>query len=216
MIIPETYFTVSEELRLFGLSCLFGAALGVVWDVFRTARLVLPHNGLLVALEDIAFLLFYSVFLSAFAVSAARGEMRFYYVIGNISGFTVYLLTLGSIVSASMRKIFFALKTVFRVVTAPFRKAFVLLGKKVTVKFVGTSKVVVQKFKKSGIHLRKPSVLMYNRRENKMRKNGDKFGKEVKTKRGERSLQRSPRKARRSRSRNRLRCDNSHHKQGLL
>ena len=211
MIIPETYFSVSEELRLFGLSCLFGAALGTVWDVFRTARLLLPHNGLLVALEDIAFLLFYGIFLSAFAVSAAHGEMRLYYVLGNAAGFLLYLVTLGSIVSAAMKKMLLALKTVFCVITAPFRRAFVLLGKKVCVKFVGTSKVIVQKIKKSGILLRKSSGLMYNKKENKMRKNGDKFGKEVKTKRGEGTFQRGPRKARRSRSRNRLHCDNSNY-----
>ena len=48
MNVPETFFTVHEELILFGLSCLFGAALGVCYDVFRSLRLIVPHNFVLV------------------------------------------------------------------------------------------------------------------------------------------------------------------------
>ena len=59
MNVPETFFSVNEELRLFGLSCLFGAAFGVAYDLFRTVRLLLPHNGAMVAAEDIAFLALY-------------------------------------------------------------------------------------------------------------------------------------------------------------
>lgn len=211
MIIPETYFTVSEELRLFGLSCLFGAALGVVWDIFRTARLLLPHNGLLVALEDIAFLLFYGIFLTAFTSAAARGELRVYYFIGNFTGFALYLVTIGSIVTNTMKKVFFAVKKVISVITSPIRRSFVLLGKKAGAKFVGTSKVVVQRFKKSKILLRTHTALMYNRKEIKMRKNGDKIGKTLKKKRGEGPFQRSSGKARRPRRGSWLRRDNRHH-----
>ena len=56
MTIPETYFTVSEELRLFGISCLLGAVVGVAYDVLRVLRLMLPHNSFLVAAEDVGFL----------------------------------------------------------------------------------------------------------------------------------------------------------------
>ena len=216
MTIPETYFTVSEELRLFGLSCLFGGALGVLWDIFRTVRLLLPHNWFLVALEDIAYLLFYGIFLTAFTTAAARGELRAYYIIGNLAGFVLYLLTIGNIVTSAMKKIFYAVKRVLLVITSPIRKSFVLLGKKVVVKFVGTSKVVVQRFKKIKILLRTHSILMYNRKANKMRKNVDKVGKTIKEERGEGPVQRSSGKARRARRGNRLRCDNRDHEQGLF
>ena len=74
MNVPETFFTVHEELILFGLSCLFGAALGVCYDVFRALRLIVPHNFVLVMAEDIVFFIGYCIFLSAFTAAAARGE----------------------------------------------------------------------------------------------------------------------------------------------
>ena len=180
MNVPETFFSVSEELRLFGLSCLFGAVFGVIYDIFRTVRLLLPHNGVLVAAEDILFLMLYAVFLTSFATAAARGEMRFYYVIGNAAGFTLYIFTLGSIVIRTMTKLITAIEVVLRVITCPFRQFFALLRKKAAFKFVGTSKNIVHIFKKLKMLLLKPILLLYNKKVNKIRKKVDKGGKKTK------------------------------------
>ncbi|MBR4628397.1 MAG: spore cortex biosynthesis protein YabQ [Ruminococcus sp.] len=204
MNIPETFFSVSEELRLFGLSCLSGAVFGVIWEIFRTLRLLLPHNSFLTAAEDVLFFALYAVFLMCFTTSEARGEFRVYYVIGGLSGFFLYILTLGSIVSAAVRKIIYALKRAFSVVTAPFRKAFVLLGKKAAAKFVGISEIIVQKFKKVKMLLIYPLRLMYNKKENKLRRNGNNVGEKIK-KNKKIAFQRTPRKAPRSRNRRGLR-----------
>ena len=56
MNVPETFFTVSEELVLFGLSCLAGAVIGVFYDIFRVIRIIFPHNDVLILIEDIIFL----------------------------------------------------------------------------------------------------------------------------------------------------------------
>ena len=136
MNIPETFFSVSEELRLFGISCLAGAVFGLVWELLRTLRVLLPHNGFLTAAEDIGFFMLYAVFLMCFTTAAARGEFRVYYIIGGVSGFFLYILTLGNIVSAAVRKICFALRKAIAVVSSPLIKAFVLLGKKAAHKFV--------------------------------------------------------------------------------
>lgn len=191
MTIPETFFSVSEELRLFGLSCLSGAAFGLVWELLRTLRVLLPHNGFLTAAEDIAFFMLYAVYLMCFTTAAARGEFRVYYIVGGTTGFLLYILTLGSIVSAAVRKIIFAVGKVFAVVSSPIIKAFVLLGKKAAYKFVGISEIIVQKFKKIGLLLLYPARLLYNMRENKLgkhravtessrKRNGNSIGEKIK------------------------------------
>jgi len=170
MIVPETFFSVNEELRLFGMSCLAGAVFGVVWEFLRTIRVLLPHNSFLTAAEDILFFMLYAVFLMCFTSAAARGEFRVYYIIGGMSGFFLYILTLGSVVSAAVGKICFALRKALAVVSTPLIKAFVLLGKKAALKFVGISEIIVQIFKKIGLLLIYPILLMYNRKENKVEK----------------------------------------------
>lgn len=215
MSIPETFFSVSEELRLFGLSCLAGAAFGLVWELLRTLRVLLPHNGFLTAAEDVIFFMLYAVFLMCFTTVAARGEFRVYYIIGGVSGFLMYILTLGSIVSAAVRKICCALGRAFAVVSAPLIKAFVLLGKKAAHNFVGISEIIVQNFKKVGLLLIYPILLMYNRKENKVencrntsarsrKRNGNSIGEKIKNNK-KIALQWSARKASCGSNRNRLR-----------
>lgn len=171
MNVPETFFSVREELTLFGLSCLAGAVIGLCFDVLRAFRLIFRHGIWLTALEDVAFLALYAVYLSAFASAAARGELRFYHIVGNALGFTLYFFTLGSIVIHILRKIFGALAAVFRAVTAPIRRLYVLLCKKARFKFVGSSKNLIKSIKKINLLLPNRRQLRYNKMENKKRKN---------------------------------------------
>ncbi|NLT10140.1 MAG: hypothetical protein GXY08_11655 [Ruminococcus sp.] len=177
MSVPETFFSVNEELRLFWLSCLYGAAFGLVFELFRTARLLFRHNALLVMIEDLAFCAIYCIFLSSFASAAARGELRLYFPIGNILGFTLYLATVGSLVSAAMKKLFFAVKKLLDLLFYPFRHCYVFLRRKAEPKFVGCSKVIVSYFKKMKILLQKSRCLMYNKKVNNKRRNVTNVGK---------------------------------------
>lgn len=171
MNVPETFFTVSEELWLFGISCLFGAVIGVAYDIFRTFRLIVPHNSWLVAAEDIFFLVLYGVFIAAFSAAAARGELRFYFVIGNLIGFMLYLVTLGSIVIRTLRKLFTVIGTAVRFVLRPFKTCYVFFRKKAADKFVGNPKNTVKTVKKVKRVLLNKLKMMYNKKENKHRKN---------------------------------------------
>jgi len=106
----ETFFRVSEQLKLFLISCLFGIPIGIVYDIFRIIRITLPHNTLLVAIEDILFFIMYSIFLMAFTIAAARADFRVYYILGNLLGFTVYFFSVGNIVTGVFIKIMSFLK----------------------------------------------------------------------------------------------------------
>lgn len=190
MNVPETFFSVHEELVLFALSCIAGAVIGICYDVLRALRLAFPHGIWLTAAEDAVFLGAYAVFLSAFASAAARGELRFYYIIGNAAGFSLYFFTLGSIVMRTLRKLTTAAGTVFKWITAPFRRVNVLICRKARAKFVGSSKSLVKFIKKMKMHLHCKLHLLYNKTENKKRKNVNIVAKKNKNKNKEkRSVQ---------------------------
>ncbi len=171
MTIPETFFTVNEELRLFGFSCVLGAVLGAAYDVLRALRLVIKHNAVLTAIEDTAFLVFCGIGLVAFTEIFARSEMRLYFAIGSAIGFTLYFVTAGSIIMKTLRKLFTVFGSVFRLILRPLRTPFIILHTKAAMKFVGISKIAVKPVKKLKIGLINTQSVLYNKMENKKRKN---------------------------------------------
>ncbi|MDE6834198.1 MAG: spore cortex biosynthesis protein YabQ [Ruminococcus sp.] len=170
MKVPETFFSINEEIYLFGLSCLFGMIIGICYDVFRTARILFPHNTALVVIEDVIFMALYAVFLSSFATVFARGELRFYYVAGNAIGFIFYFFTLGSIIIGTMKKIYCLVIKILSVVFSPLRSVYVKLQEKER-NFVISSKNSVKTNKKKSFLLLNATGLLYNKKENKKRKN---------------------------------------------
>lgn len=104
-MVPETYFTVYQEVELFFYSIVFGILLGIVYDAFRALRSVVKHNCFAVLIEDCVFFLIYAVLLTCFAVMFSRSQVRFFYVVANFIGFFIYYFTFGRIVFAFFRKI---------------------------------------------------------------------------------------------------------------
>lgn len=106
----ETFFPVAEETRLFLLSCLWGVPVGILYDIFRIIRALLPHNKAAVFIEDILFFLVYAVMFMTFCALFARSVARFYYAVGNALGFAVYFCTVGKIVVGAIRTVSGAVK----------------------------------------------------------------------------------------------------------
>ena len=122
MNVPETFFTIEEELRLFLLSCGAGAVFGVYYDIFRALRLTVPHHSFFVFLEDLLFLMTYGIFLSCFASAAARGELRGYYILGGFIGFVLYYFTIGKFVVGFIKKLIKCVKKILNIIYKPIRK----------------------------------------------------------------------------------------------
>ncbi|MGN0621213.1 MAG: spore cortex biosynthesis protein YabQ [Porcipelethomonas sp.] len=166
----ESFFTASEQLRLFVLSCLLGVPAGICFDAFRVLRMLVPHNRIAVAAEDIVFFFLYAVFVMSFTVSAARSEFRFYFCLGNILGFTVYHFTAGNLVTFVLKKIILKVKKVLGFVFRPAGKKFVLLCKKIHSFFVGTLQNVLRNKKNSEIDLIDGGDLLYNKKQKNRQK----------------------------------------------
>lgn len=120
----ETFFSVNEQTRLFLISCLFGIPLGILFDIFRVIRSLFPHNTALVVIEDLLFMMIYAVFMTAFTITAARGDYRFFYTIGNILGFALYFFTAGNVIVGAIRKISGWLNSFLKFIFSPFSIVF--------------------------------------------------------------------------------------------
>ena len=119
MNVPETFFTIEEELRLFLLSCAAGAVFGVYYDIFRALRLTVPHHSFFVFLEDLLFLMTYGIFLSCFASAEARGVLRGYYILGGFIGFVLYYFTIGKFVMGFIKKLIKCVRKMLSVLYKP-------------------------------------------------------------------------------------------------
>ncbi|MEG0615439.1 MAG: spore cortex biosynthesis protein YabQ [Oscillospiraceae bacterium] len=176
----ETFFTPNEQLSQFVLCIIIGVGLGIFFDFFRVARVLLPHKNFLTAIEDIVFLLIWGVVLLVFSMEIGRGEVRIFFLLGNILGFTLYHFTLGNFVVKLLRKIistiYRVLQKVFSVVFRPFRKIFALFCQNTRCVFVK----ICSKFKKPALcckkHLKDDMKLLYNTSKRNILKNGKKKG----------------------------------------
>lgn len=166
----ESFFTASQQLRLFALSCAFGVPIGIIYDIFRALRIIFPHGKFLVALEDIIFFILYGVFLMCFTVTAARSEFRVYFCIGNLLGFLIYFFTAGNAVVSLIKRIVMIIKRGLYFIFRPVNQRIVLLFKKCGDFFVRT----LQKHKLNKKNFETPLIvgsdLLYNNKVHKKNK----------------------------------------------
>ncbi len=171
----ESFFTVSQQLKLFLLSCMFGIPIGIVFDIFRTLRIIFPHGKIIIVIEDMLFFIMYGIFLMSFTVAAARSEFRAYFCIGNFLGFILYYFTVGNFVINIIKYIFMLFKRILCAVFSPISKRFVLLYEKNRDFFCGSIQNAKIRKKNSKIPLIVEHDLVYN---NKVRKKNQKKERE--------------------------------------
>ena len=171
MKVPETFFSVNEEVWLFLLSCALGTALGAFYEIFRTIRTLFRHNTFLTAAEDVIFLAVWGTSLTAFASVCSHGQLRGYFVIGSMLGVLLYIALPGRIVSSVVKRTASAVRRAVSFILLPGKKCCVFIRRKARFKFVGNSKNIVNSIKKVEILLPNAHNLLYNKTENKKRKN---------------------------------------------
>ena len=120
---PEV--AIAAQTRLFLMSFGFGFLLGVVYDLFRIARLTVTRGKAAVFVMDVLYF-FLAVFI--FMLAFNSGEIRFYLLLGIVLGFLIYYFTFGAFVLKWSNRIICALRRLlrflFRVISAPPRAVF--------------------------------------------------------------------------------------------
>lgn len=165
----EAFMTVSRQTELFLLSVGVGAALGVVYDVFRALRAMLPPLGKTVptAICDIIYMIIAGAAIYLFSLTAAGGEIRGYYWLGALLGWIIYIFTVGAAVIGVIRAVFSSVYKVLRKIYGVISKPFIVMLQKLREKtgrfFVINAKKMHIKCKKSKNHLKNIKEMMYNK-----------------------------------------------------
>lgn len=100
-------------------SALLGVFLGLLFDVFRVARVYLGRKKSINALLDVLFWISATVSLMVFILTVSEGKMRWYVLFGVFSGTFVYMSALGEIVYKVLLNLVRAAKKALRLMTYP-------------------------------------------------------------------------------------------------
>ena len=98
------FFGTALEWKLFFGAMILGLLLGALYDVFRALRMSLKHNSAAVFVEDFLYVMIFALSFYSYCTELCRGQLRFFVLAGMIAGFTVYLMTLGRIISKIVAK----------------------------------------------------------------------------------------------------------------
>ena len=157
--IPDTYWTIREELALFGGACLLGLPVGLLFDGMRVFRRCVRHPDWAAAVEDALWLVLTALLLLCYASACAKGVFRAYYAAGAFLGFVLYEVTLGN---PAVR----LLTVVTRAVCTPFRllwKGVTRICTKMRASFVQSAKIIPAGKENPQKRLQRPGKKVYNK-----------------------------------------------------
>lgn len=108
----------SENLFLLH-STVMGVYLAFLYDTVRIFRRVVPHNLLFISLEDIVYWIYLAVEVFLLMYRESNGMMRWFSVVGALTGILVYRKLLGRLyvrfVSRLLKKIVQRIKRIFKI-----------------------------------------------------------------------------------------------------
>ncbi len=157
---------VNTQTIIFLQALLMGAVFGVIYDLFRIFRIAVPLPAGAVVAEDVIYFVFCS-FMSFFLTMTVNfGQVRFFILLGELLGFLLYYLTLGTLVMKCAQRLIACIRWIFRALWKLLLRPVVLLirwiGRKVGRlfgKLEKNAKKAVQKHRK---HLQTRRILLYN------------------------------------------------------
>lgn len=86
--------TLREQISLFAFCILCGAAVAVVFDLFRISRRLVRTSVWLTALEDVFFCILMAAMVFFVGLMCNDGEFRWYMLAGTLLGALMYFKTL--------------------------------------------------------------------------------------------------------------------------
>ena len=150
------------QTELFLLSLGFGFLLGILYDVFRTLRMMIGSSDKLIFAADLLYFLICGVLSFFFLLVTDEGRLRFYTVLGEALGWMIYYFSLGTVAmkvsAAAVRTAKRLMSFVFKPIKFVIRKIMMFFKK--IADFI--KKRIKKNSKKSKFILQNGKSLVYN------------------------------------------------------
>lgn len=119
--------TLSGQLSDFGIALLMGAALGVVYDIFKVLRLIGLNFKIAAFIEDILFFLIATVTVFSYYMQITDGKFRIFPLIAAVLGFALYSISIEKPIFFLIRKLYELISKIFSFI---YKKIFLFALKK--------------------------------------------------------------------------------------
>ncbi len=158
--------TLSSQSISFLISCVVGIGLGVLYDIFRISRIAVHTPTAVILFEDVLYFFICAIITFLYMLTVIEGQVRFFILIGELIGASVYYFTVGRLVMALSQAIIGVIKKliwgILRIVFTPLIKFMMLIS----TAFKINSKKIHQKVQKYGsrtkFRLKRQRILLYN------------------------------------------------------
>ncbi|MDR2074282.1 MAG: spore cortex biosynthesis protein YabQ [Oscillospiraceae bacterium] len=88
-----------------GYSCILGAFLGIIYDVFKMVRLIFKNRILSVFIQDIIYFFVSSIFTFLFLLAVNQGQVRFYIIAFIFVGWFFYYVVFSRVIFKFLNKL---------------------------------------------------------------------------------------------------------------
>ncbi len=153
---------VAEQTRIFLLSVGFGFLLGVLYDFFRTVRLIISDSKGFVLFMDLLYFLVCTFLNFCYILAVDFGKIRFYVIFAEILGWLIYYFSFGAVAIRVSRFVSKGIRGFFKLLCRPFNAVFkkikALYGKIINI----NKKIIRKNAKKTKFNLQKSKGIVYN------------------------------------------------------
>lgn len=158
---------MNNQGYLFLIYCLCGAAIGIIFDIFRVLRKSFKTSDFVTFIEDILFGILTGIFLIFMLFVFNNGVLRFYIFLALITGMSLYLafiskyfIKINVMVVNLIKKV---ITQIFRIILFPIKKMWQFLRKYVL-------KSILKPFKIMTINVKSFQIKKKNSKKEKNKK----------------------------------------------
>ena len=153
---------LSAQTEIFLLSLGFGFLLGILYDVFRTLRLIISKSDVFTVFMDVLYFMLCAFLIFCFNLVVDSGRIRIYVLFGDMLGWMIYYFTFGEISIKAVNRIVALVKGIFGVFFKPILRLEHCVKRSMK-KIFSFSKKTIKKFnKKAKFDLQKHRSMVYN------------------------------------------------------
>ena len=102
--------SVEQQMQVFIGAIAAGCVFGIIYDIFRAVRALMPPPSVIVFLQDLLYAVLCACICFTYILLMNWGQPRAYIFAGAAIGFVIYFNTVGAVFIKAFRRVTFAVK----------------------------------------------------------------------------------------------------------